>query len=173
MGRSSAYWNSNLYTDEVQEPVPTAPLTDLSAPLAARFQVVRAGLLAIDGVAEQVRFMGPMWRWAWEYGMGNRKLCWLHLMRGSVDVTFTLTENDEHRLGKGAKLAKALARAIEEGQRTGPVKWCWLELEDRRVADAFLSLARRKAGWLSERPAPRRAPRLHGGSSNSAAGEAD
>ena len=172
MGRSSAYWNSNLYTLETEEPVSTAPLTDLAAPLAARFEAVRSGLLTIDGVAEQVRFMGPMWRWAWEYGMGNRKLCWLHLMRGSVDVTFTLTENDESRLGRGAKLAKALAKSIEEGQRTGPVKWCWMELEDRRVVDVFLSLARRKAEWLSERPAPRRAPRLHGGGSSSA-GEAD
>jgi hypothetical protein len=173
MGRSSAYWNSNLYTVETEEPVPTAPLTDLAPPLAARFEAIRSGLLAIEGVSEQVRFMGPMWRWAWEYGMGNRKLCWLHLMRGSVDVTFTLTENDENRLRKGAKLAKALAKAIEEGQRTGPVKWCWLELEDRRVVEVFLSLARRKAEWLSERPAPRRAPRLHGGGSGGAAREAD
>jgi uncharacterized protein DUF3788 len=173
MGRSSAYWNSNLYTVEAEEPVPTAPLTDLSPPLASRFRALRTGLLGIEGVAEQVRFMGPMWRWAWEYGLGNRKLCWLHLMRGSVDVTFTLTENDESRLGQGAKLAKTLARAIEEGQRTGPVKWCWLELEDRRGVDAFLSLARRKAAWLSERPSPRRAPRLHGGSSSSSGAEAD
>jgi hypothetical protein len=172
MGRSSAYWSSNLYTVEAEEPAPTAPLTDLSAPLASRFGAVRSGLLTIDGVAEQVRFMGPMWRWTWEYGMGNRKLCWLHLMRESVDVTFTLTENDVSRLAKGAKLAKALARAIEEGQRTGPVKWCWLELEDRRTVDVFLSLARKKAAWLSERPAPRRAPRLHGGGSSSP-GEAD
>jgi hypothetical protein len=93
--------------------------------------------------------------------MGNRKLCWLHLMRGSVDVTFTLSDSDLSRLDQ-AKLAKAIARAIEEGQRTGPVKWCWLELEDRRTIDAFLNLARRKAAWLAERPAPRRAPRLHG-----------
>lgn len=173
MGRSSAYWKSNLYTVEAEEPLPTAPLTDLAAQLAARFQAVRAGLLAIDGVAEQVRFMGPMWRWAWEYGMGNRKLCWLHLMRGSVDVTFTLTENDEIRLGKGAKLARVLSKAIEEGQRTGPVKWCWLGLDDRRVVDVFLNLARRKAEWLSERPAPRRAPKLHGGSAGGVASEAD
>ena len=34
MGRSSAYWSSNLYTVEAEEPVPTAPLSDLSAPLA-------------------------------------------------------------------------------------------------------------------------------------------
>jgi hypothetical protein len=173
MGRSSAYWNSNLYTVETEEPLPTAPLTDLAAPLAARFEAVRSGLLGISGVAEQVRFMGPMWRWAWEYGMGNRKLCWLHLMRGSIDVTFTLTENDEGRLGKGTKLAKVLSKALEEGQRTGPVKWCWMELEDRRVIDVFLSLARRKAEWLAERPAPRRAPRLHGGSSGNAGGEAE
>jgi hypothetical protein len=173
MGRSGAYWRSNLYTSEAEEPAPTAPLADLAPALAARFDALRTGLLAIEGVAEQVRYMGPMWGWAWEYGMGNRKLCWLHLMRNSVDVTFTLTENDESRLNKGAKLAKALARAIEEGQRTGPVKWCWLELDDRRSIDVFLNLARRKAAWLSERPAPRRAPRLHGGASAGGDNEAE
>jgi hypothetical protein len=162
MGRSRAYWSSNLYTEEGIEPVPTAPLADLSPSLASRFDLVRRGLLGIAGVAELVRFMGPMWRWAWEYGIGNRKLCWLHLMRDSVDVTFTLTDNDESRLFKGSKPAKSLVRAMEEGQRTGPVKWCWLELDDQRAVDAFLSLARRKAEWLSERPAPRRAPRLQG-----------
>jgi hypothetical protein len=172
MGRSNAYWNSNLYTVEAQVPAPLAPMSDLTAPLAARFEALRTGLLAIEGVAEQVRFMGPMWRWAWEYGLGNRKLCWLHLMRGSVDVTFTLTEGDESRLSKPPKLSKSLLRAIDEGQRTGPVKWCWVELEDRKAVDAFLNLARRKADWLSERPAPRRAPRLHGGTSRSEA-EAD
>jgi hypothetical protein len=173
MGRSRAYWASNLYSVEAEEPEPTAPLHELSAPLAARFRTLRSGLLGFEGIAEQVRFMGPIWRWAWEYGMGNRKLCWLHLMRGSVDVTFTLSESDQGRLDQG-KLAKAIARAIEEGQRTGPVRWCWLELEDRRTIDAFLNLARRKAGWLAERPAPRRAPRLHGKSGSAAEGnEAD
>jgi hypothetical protein len=163
MGRSSAYWSSNCYTMEAEEPAPSAPLADLAPPLAARFEAVRSGLLAIQGVAEQVRFMGPVWRWAWEYGLGNRKLCWLHLMRGSVDVTFTLTENDQSRLAKETRLAKPLVRAIEEGQRTGPIRWCWLELDDRKTVDAFLGLARKKAAWLLERPAPRRAPRLHGG----------
>ncbi len=100
--------------------------------------------------------MGPTWQWAWEYGIGNRKLCWLHFMRGGVDVTFTLSDSEEGRLSKGPKIAGALARAILEGQRTGPVKWCWLELADRRAVDAFLSLARRKAEWLGERPALRR-----------------
>ena len=51
MGRSSAYWSSNLYTVEAEEPVPTAPLTDLSAPLASRFHALRTGLLAIEEVA--------------------------------------------------------------------------------------------------------------------------
>jgi hypothetical protein len=173
MGRSSAYWNSNLYRNENEEPLATAPLTDLSAGLLSRFEPLRTGLLAIQGVSEQVRFMGPMWRWAWEYALGNRKLCWLHLMKSSIDVTFTLTDNDESRLAKGPKLSKALLRAISEGQRTGPVKWCWLELEDRRAVDAFLLLARQKAAWLLERPAPRRPPKLHGKGSSSPAPEAD
>jgi Protein of unknown function (DUF3788) len=161
MGRSSAYWASNLYPAELQEPEPTAPFQDLTPALASRFKLVREGLLQIPGVAEQVRYMGVTWRWAWEYGMGNRKLCWLHLMKGSIDATFTVSEGDESRLAKGGKIAGAIARSLLEGQRTGPVKWCWLELSDRRSIDAFLSLARRKAEWLSERPAPRRAPRLH------------
>jgi hypothetical protein len=169
MGRSSAYWASNLYPAELQEPEPTAPFQDLTPALASRFKLVREGLLQIPGVAEQVRYMGVTWRWAWEYGMGNRKLCWLHLMKGSIDATFTMSEGDESRLAKGGKIAGAIARSLLEGQRTGPVKWCWLELSDRRSIDAFLSLARRKAEWLSERPAPRRAPRLHRGRGGEAA----
>ncbi|HKH83047.1 MAG TPA: DUF3788 family protein [Gemmatimonadales bacterium] len=159
MGRSNAYWTSNRYTDAAVEPIVTAPLEDLPAGDAARFRAFREGLMQIEGVTEQVRFMGSTWQWAWEYAVGNRKLCWLHFMRGGVDVTFTLSENEEGRLSRGPKIGGALARAILEGQRTGPVKWCWLELADRRVADAFLSLARRKAEWLAERPALRRTPR--------------
>lgn len=163
MGRSSAYWTSNLYGGLAEEPEVTAPLRDLPVQAASRFKTLSEGLLQIEGVTEQVRFMGQAWQWAWEYGIGNRKLCWLHLMRGGVDVTFTLSENEESRLAKGTKVAGALARAIVEGQRTGPVKWCWLELEDRRLVDAFLTLARRKAEWLAERVPPRRTPRMSGG----------
>ena len=170
MGRSNAYWKSNLYLSEAEEPDPSAPLQDLAAPLAGRFRLVREGLLKLPGVSEQVRFMGPTWHWAWEYGVGNRKVCWLHLMKNSVDVTFTLSDADEGRLDKGPKVAAVIARSLVEGQRTGPVKWCWLELADRRSIEAFLSLARRKVEWLAERPAPRRAPRLHGGRS---AGQAE
>ncbi len=162
MGRSNAYWTTNLYTDAAVEPSPSAPLQDLPAGAAERFRMLRAGLLAIGDVSEQVRFMGPMWQWAWEYGIGNRKLCWLHFMRSGVDVTFTLSESEEGRLAKGPKIAGALSRAITEGQRTGPVKWCWLELVDRRAADAFLALARRKAEWLVERPTLKRTPRTQG-----------
>ena len=169
MGRSRAYWASNLYPDELQEPEPTAPLRDLPPALASRFKAVRDGLLALPEIAEQVRFMGATWRWTWEYGMGNRKLCWLHLMKGSVDVTFTLSEGDESRLARSGRVAGAIARALVEGQRTGPVKWCWLELSDKRTIDAFLNLARRKAEWLGERPASRRAPRLHRGKGGAAA----
>jgi hypothetical protein len=162
MGRSSAYWTANLYLSEAAEPEPGAPLKDLPPGLASRFGAVRDGLLQIKGVTEQVRFMGATWRWAWEYGIGNRKLCWLHVMKHGPDVTFTISESDESRLTKGTKVAGVIAHALVEGQRTGPVKWCWLALDDRRSIDAFLSLARRKAEWLAERPAPRRAPRLHG-----------
>jgi Protein of unknown function (DUF3788) len=171
MGRSSAYWSANLYSNPAEEPDPASPLKDLPPTQSGRFKALRSGLLDIQGVVEQVRFMGATWQWAWEYSLGNRKLCWLHVMRGGVDATFTLSENEESRLNKGPKIAGALAKAILEGQRTGPVKWCWLELDDRRAVDAFLALARRKAGWLSERPALRRAPRLS--SSDSEELEAD
>ena len=159
LGRSNAFWAGNRYSDESVEPNPTAPLRDLPAGSAARFRALRSGLLEITGVAENVRYMGAIWRWAWEYSIGNRKVCWIHLIRDEVSATFTLTEVEEDRIRKLGRVSSDITRAMTEGQRTGPVRWCWLNLGERRTVDAFLSLARRKAEWLSERPAPHRAPK--------------
>jgi hypothetical protein len=158
-GRSNAYWAANRYADAAVEPAPDAPLHDLPAAAAARFAALRNGLLALEGAAESVRFMGTSWRWAWEYGVGNRKLCWVHIMGDALSATFTLSDSEEDRFHRAARPAAAIVRAVEEGQRTGPVKWCWLELDDRRAVEAFLRLAARKAEWLAERPAPHRPPK--------------
>jgi len=160
VGRSTAYWSGNHYADPAVEPAPTAPVDDLPAAAAARFRTVRSGLLELEGVTETVRFMGQPWRWAWEYGVGNRKLCWLHVVSRTVSATFTLSEHEAQRLSRLPRVAGEIARAVSQGQQTGPVRWCWLELAERRHVDAFLRVARLKAEWLAERPAPHRAPRL-------------
>ena len=162
MGRSSAYWSANRYADPEAQPDPTAPLQDLPSQAAARFRVVRAGLLDIHGVAETVRYMGASWRWSWEYGVGSRKLCWLHVVGNGVSATFTLSDMEEGRVLTIPRLSAEVARAVAEAQRTGPVRWCWLELADRRVVEGFLAFARRKGEWLGERPAPHRAGRTRG-----------
>ena len=164
MGRSSAYWSANRYPDPEVQPGVTAPMDDLPAPAAARFRAVREGLLAIDGVSESVRYMGTNWRWSWEYGVGSRKLCWLHVVGKGISTTFTLSDMEESRLRGVGRLPADLARAIAEAQRTGPLRWCWLDLGDRRIVDGFLTFARRKGEWLSERPAPHRGPRPRGSS---------
>jgi len=158
-GRSGAYWAANRYPDEAVEPDPAAPRADLPPAAAGRFSAVRRGLRALDGVAENVRYMGLPWRWAWEYAVGSRKLCWLHIVGDDVAATFTLSDTEEGRLRATGRLATGLARAMEEGQQTGPVKWCWIELRDRRAVETFLRFVRRKAEWLAERTPPRRAPR--------------
>jgi hypothetical protein len=158
--RSTAYWAANRYADEGIEPSPTAPLTDLPAPAAARFKALRAGLQALDGVGETVRYMGVSWRWAWEYGVGNRKLCWVHVIGDALSVTFTMSEAEEDRLARAGRVPADVTRAIAEGQRTGPLKWCWLPLDDKRAVDIFLRFASRKAEWLGERPTPHRSPPL-------------
>ncbi len=84
--RSSAYWAANRYGSEEAEPAPTAPLHDLPAAAAARFKLLRAGLIELAGVAEAVRYMGASWRWAWEYGVGNRKLCWVHVIGDALSA---------------------------------------------------------------------------------------
>jgi hypothetical protein len=162
IGRSSAYWSANRYSDPDAPPDPGAPLTDLPAAAAGRFRAMRTGLLAIKGVAESVRYMGTNWRWSWEYGIGNRKLCWLHVVGNGLSATFTLSDMEESRIRAIPRLPADLARAVAEAQRTGPVRWCWLELTDRRIVDGFLTFARRKGEWLSERPAPHRGPRAKG-----------
>jgi hypothetical protein len=163
VGRSSAYWSGNRYTDPEAQPEPTAPLGDLPAPAAARFKAVRSGLLEIGGVTETVRYMGTSWRWTWEYGIGSRKLCWLHLVGNSISTTFTLSDMEESRVRGIPRLAADVAKAVAEAQRTGPVRWCWMELGDRRAVEGFLTFARRKAEWLSQRPAPHRAGRGRAG----------
>jgi hypothetical protein len=159
ISRSSAYWSGNRYSDPAAQPEPTAPLTDLPAPAAARFKVLRARLLEIRGVVETVRYMGGSWRWSWEYAIGSRKLCWLHVVGTGISATFTLSDMEESRVRDIPRLPADLAKAVAEAQRTGPVRWCWLELGDRRAVEGFLTFARRKGEWLSERPAPHRAGR--------------
>ena len=158
--RSSAYWAANRYADEALAPLATAPLHDLPAATAARFKALREALTALAGVAEAVRFMGTSWRWAWEYGVGNRKLCWVHVIGDALSATFTLSDVEEDRLRRAGRVPAEVERALAEGQRTGPLKWCWLPLGDRRAIETFLRLAARKAEWLGERPAPHRSPQL-------------
>ena len=158
--RSSAYWSANRYADEAVEPAAAAPCKDLPAAAAARFKALRDGLTALPGVAEAVRYMGTSWRWAWEYGVGNRKLCWIHVVGDGLSATFTMSDAEEDRLRKAGRVPAEIARAIEAGQRTGPLRWCWLALDDKRGVETFLRLAGRKAEWLGERPAPHRVPQL-------------
>ena len=42
----------------------------------------------------------------------------------------------------------AIGSAIKGAQRTGPVRWCALEVGDQKAADAFLSFVRRKLAWV-------------------------
>jgi hypothetical protein len=156
MGRSAAYWAANPYREAEPEPAPTGPYEVLPAADAERFRRIREGLLTIRGVSEQVRFMAIPWGWAWEYGVGPRKLCWLHPIPNAVSVTFTLTDEDESRTLATARLSQSVRQAIRDGQRTGPVKWCWLPVADRRHAEAFLGFARRKTEWLLDDPATKR-----------------
>jgi hypothetical protein len=165
ISRSSAYWSGNRYSDPGAQPDLTAPLDDLPAQAAARFKAVRRGLLEIRGVVESVRYMGVSWRWSWEYGIGSRKLCWLHVVGNGLSVTFTLSDMEESRVRSIPRLSAEVARAVAEAQRTGPVRWCWLELGDRRIVDGFLRFARRKGEWLAERPAPHRAGRARSSAS--------
>src|SRR6476620_7159617 len=121
MPRSNAYWAGNRYADPAQEPEPAAPLQDLPAPIAERFRLLRDGLRHLPGVGESVRFMGQSWRWAWEYGVGNRKLCWVHIVGDAVSSTFTLSDAEADRVRRLGRLSADLSRSITEAQRTGPV----------------------------------------------------
>ncbi|HEX5386309.1 MAG TPA: hypothetical protein VFW66_06415 [Gemmatimonadales bacterium] len=159
MARSTAYWAANPYRLANPEPTPSAPYDALPALVAERFRHARAGLLALGPVSEQVRFMGSPWGWTWEYAVAARKLCWLHPVASRASGTFTLTDDEERRVLGAARLTAIVRDAVREGQRTGPVKWCWIPFADRRHVDAFLGLVRRKAVWLGEAPSARRRAR--------------
>ena len=88
--------------------------------------------------------------------MASRKLCWLHPIATGASATFTLTADEESRTLASARLAEIIRAAIRDGQRTGPVKWCWVALNDRRSIEVFLGLVRRKAEWIGLASAVRR-----------------
>ena len=162
MGRSSAYWTSNLYVTEAEEPVPTAPLDrPARATGARRFRALRAGLLEHRGV-------GPSRSVSWgRSGDGPGSTAWATAScagciscGASVDVTFTLSESDESRLAKGAKMAGGLARAIAGGpaHRPGQVVLAGAGATAARWTRSSIWPDARRNG-SAERPAPRRAPR--------------
>jgi len=153
LSRSTSYWKGNRYPDSAAEPEPKAPIKDLPSPVAARFKLVRDGLRSIPGVIEHVKFLGPQWRWAWEYTLGNRKLCWMHVMHDGVSATFTISDVEERKVGD-SRLPAAVTQAITESQRTGPVRWCWLAFSDQRLATAFLGFAKKKAEWMRAEAPP-------------------
>jgi hypothetical protein len=153
LSRSTSYWKGNWYPDSAAEPEAKAPIKDLPAPTAARFKLVRDGLRSIPGVIEHVKFLGPQWRWAWEYTLGNRKLCWMHVMQDGVSATWTISDVEERKAGE-ARLPVAVTQAITEAQRTGPVRWCWMAFSDQRLASAFLSFAKKKAEWMRAEAPP-------------------
>ena len=122
MGRSSSYWQGNRYPHPSSEPAAAAPLKDLPTAVAARFRVVREGLKAIPGVIEHVKFLGPQWLWAWEYTLGTRKLCWMHVMQESLSVTFTVSDAEERRVAtRGSRPSVVEAISAWAAHRAGPV----------------------------------------------------
>ena len=148
MGQGTVFWRSNLYPDQSDGPAPRAPYRDLPRIQANRFKLLRRGLLDQKGVAERVRFMGEKWRWAWEFGLGSRKLCWLHAMSNTVGATFTLTDHEAREVRALSRVPAVITQAIRDGQQTGPVRWCWLEITDKKVAETFLSFTKKKIEWL-------------------------
>lgn len=148
MGQSTVFWRSNLYMDAGAEPVPSAPYRDLPKTQATRFRAVRKGLLAQSGVTERIRFMGDKWRWAWEYGLGSRKLCWLHAMPSVIGATFTLTDHESREVQALSRVPGLISKAIRDGQQTGPVRWCSLDIKDPRAVETYLGFIKKKIGWL-------------------------
>lgn len=148
MGRSSAFWRGNLYTDPERSPRPDAPAHDLPPLAAAIFTQVRDGLVALPALRERVRHHGPAWQWAWEYRAGGRPVCWLHVMETGLSGTFTVSRHELADLEAVIARGPDLARAVRTGQQTGPVRWCWMELDARDKADQFLAFTRERAGLI-------------------------
>ena len=69
-------------------------------------------------------------------------------MKTGVGATFTLSRDEESRLLATSKLSAVIARAVESGHMTGPVRWCPVEISDRKTAEAVLGCVRRKATWV-------------------------
>ncbi len=82
--RSNAYWGGNRYRDAAERAA-SRPRRSRTCPAAAGRPLPRRSATGLVSPstrsARRCASWVPSWRWAWEYGVGNRKLCWVHVHR--------------------------------------------------------------------------------------------
>ena len=60
----------------------------------------------------------------------------------------------KHRIPHPIQQRRGISDAIQSGHRTGPLRWCSIEITDQKAAEVFVGFARRKLAWLTaETPA--------------------
>jgi len=75
-------------------------------------------------------------------------------MQNGVGGTFTLSDGEERKALAISRLPSVISDAIQSGHRTGPLRWCSIEITDQKAAEVFVGFGRRKLAWLTaETPA--------------------
>ncbi len=167
--QSQPYWKNVLFQDEEKLPTNIAAVKRLKKPYSQYFSSIRKEILALKGVQETIRYMGPTWAWTWVYEYEHEKLLFLHPHKEGLSATFIVSYGEESKILNAPQISADIKQSIRLGRNARNVRWVWLDLKtEQRVTD-LLETIRYKYELLTTapkeepetEPAPALAPEVH------------
>jgi|GEM_PF-1638136 hypothetical protein len=146
------YWNHVLFQEEDKEPSTVAAVRKMKKPYASFFSQLRKAVLGLKGVEENIRYMGPTWKWTWTYEYNREKLLFLHPMQNGLSATFIVAYGEESKILNAPGISPDIKTAIRLGRKARNVRWVWLELNNEDRVNDLIETIRYKYELLTTAP---------------------
>ncbi len=135
------YWKKVLFQDREKKPTTASAVRKLKKPFAEYFSEIREEVLRLGEVKENIRHMGPTWKWTWTYEFNHEKLLFLHPSSEGISATFIVSYNEESKILNAPHISADIKQSIRKGRNARNVRWVWLDLKtDQRVSDLLTTI---------------------------------
>jgi len=150
--QSQPYWKNVLFQEENKIPTNIAAAKRLKKPYSQFFSHIRKEILALKGVEETIRYMGPTWAWTWVYEYEHEKLLFLHPHQEGLSATFIVSYGEESKILNAPNISADIKQSIRLGRNARNVRWVWLDLKTEQRMEDLLETIRFKYQLLTTLP---------------------
>lgn len=130
-----------LWEDRFARPTAEALLGELPKPSAVLLASLRDGLLAMEGMTQDLSWQGVPWRWAFAFAAGGRVAA--YVVPNPVRPAACIPVPAGALAGTaGKKLSKPVRDVIRLAPSIGGVQWPQWELSSKSIVDELTTLVR-------------------------------